>query len=294
MRVYKTAWDAMNTFYCKLDKKPKPWEQRKALYIAYMIKNRYEKATIQTYIAGIKYILRNILHVDVDDNAFRFTALVKAAHYKNNKVNLRMPIKINLLNRILEEIPKIPWFANQPHLIALYRAMFVSAYYSLLRIGEMTGKYAVQSKNVHLAKNKQKAQFRLWTSKTLKWGSWPDDIKIDGLHDCRRCYPQSKGKSNHEYCPVHILFEYNRLREQTKGTAPFFTYKTGIAASGHAFRSVLKTALKRIGLKQAVNRYNGHSFRSGRASDLRKLGFSLADIRYIGRWKSNSIFKYLK
>lgn len=286
----------MQNFYCRLDRKPKTWDQRMALFIAYMIKNRYEKPTIQTYISGIKYILRNILHVDVDDNAFRFTALVKAARYKNNKVKLRMPIKINLLNRILEEVERIPRFSNQPYLVALYRAMFASAYYGLLRVGEMTGKHAVLSKNVHIAKNKKKAQFRLWTSKTLKWGQWPDDIKIDGLHDCRSCYPSStQALSNSEkYCPVHILQQFNELREGSKGNVPFFVFKSGIKVSGHAFRQTLKTALKRIGLKDAVDRYNGHSFRSGRASDLKKMGFSLADIRYIGRWKSNCVFKYLK
>lgn len=294
MHVYMTAWRSMQDFYCRLDRKPKPWDQRMSLFIAYMIKKRFEKATIQTYISGIKYVLRNILHINVDDNAFRFTALIKSARYKNNKINLRMPIKINLLNRILDEVEKIPRFGNQPYLVALYRAMFASAYYGLLRVGEMTGSHAVTAKNVHIAKNKRKAQFRLWTSKTLKWGNWPDDIKIDGLHDCKRCYPNFTGKSSHRYCPVHILYDYNQLREPTKGTKRFFTFKQGLAVSGHAFRSILKTVLSRIGLGDAAARYNGHSFRSGRASDLRKLGFSIADVKYIGRWKSNCIFKYLK
>lgn len=119
MEVYLVAWRAINNFYCRLDNKPKPWEQRMSLFIAYMIKKRFEKATIQTYISGIKYVLRNILHIDVDDNAFRFTALIKAARYKNNKVRLRMPIKLNLLNRILDEIQNIPRLQNQPYLVAL-------------------------------------------------------------------------------------------------------------------------------------------------------------------------------
>lgn len=269
--------------------------QRVALFIAYMHKKRYEKDTIRVYISGIKYILRNILHVDVDDNSFKFTALVKAARYKNNKVALRMPIKLNLLNRILDEIEHLPkLLENQPYLVALYRAMYVSAYYGLLRIGEMTGKHAVQAKNMHIAKNKMKVQIRLWTSKTLKWGSWPDDIRIDGLHDCKLCYPALKGKSTERYCPVHILDTFNKIRERTVGTKHFFVYRSGISVSPHAFRNTLKAVLRKIGLAKIVDRYNGHSFRSGRASDLKKLGFSLADIRYIGRWKSNCVLKYLK
>lgn len=294
MEVYMAAWHAMNKFYCRLDRKPKPWDQRMSLFIAFMIKKRFEKATIQTYISGIKYILRNILHVDVDDNAFRFTALIKAARYKNNKVNIRMPIKLNLLNRILETIPKIKRLQNQPYLVALYRAMFAAAYYGLLRVGEMSGKHAVSAKNVHIARNKHKVQIRLWTSKTLKWGQWPHDIKIDGLHDCKWCYPEIKGKSSHRYCLVHILDAFNKVRDSTKGTTNFFIFKSGVAVSGQAFRRTLREALSLIGLKDVVTRYNGHSLRSGRASDLWKLGFSLADIRYIGCWKSNCVFKYLK
>lgn len=294
MAVYMVAWRAINEFYCRLDNKPKPWEQRMSLFIAYMMKKRYEKATIQTYISGIKYVLRNILHIDVSDNAFRFTALIKAARYKNNKVTLRMPIKLPLLNKILEEVDNVKRLQNQPYLIALYRAMFTAAYYGLLRVGKMTGKHAVTAKNMHIAKNKKKVQIRIWTSKTLKWGSWPQDIKIDGLHDCKLCYPQHRGRNSSKYCPVHILDAYNKLRGDTRGTHPFFTFKNGIPVNGHAFRKTLKDVLIQIGLKDIVTRYNGHSFRSGRASDLWRLGFSLSDIKYIGRWRSNSVFKYLK
>lgn len=294
LEVYMVAWRAINSFYCKLDNKPKPWEQRMSLFIAYMMKKRFEKATIQTYISGIKYVLRNILHVDVDDNAFRFTALIKAARYKNNKVSLRMPIKLGLLNTILEEVENVPRLQNQPYLVALYRAMFAAAYYGLLRVGEMTGKHAVLAKNMHIAKNKKKVQIRLWTAKNLKWGNWPQDIKIDGLHDCKLCYPNAKGQSSHRFCPVHILDTYNAMRERTAGDKRFFSFKSGIPVSGHAFRRTLKQVLSQIGLGDILTRYNRHSFRSGRASDLWKLGFSLSDIKYIGRWKSNSVFKYLK
>lgn len=265
-----------------------------SLFIAYMIKKRYEKATISTYISGIKYVLRNILHVDVDNNAFRFTALIKAARYKSNKVAITMPIKPGLMSRILQEIPKIPRFQNQPYFIKLYRAMFFAAYYGLLTVGEMTGKHAITAKNMHIARNKDKVQMRLWTSKMLKWGSWAHDIKIDGLHDCKLCNPEYGGKSSHKYCPVHIVADYNKARERTQGDKNLFIFQSGTAVSGHAFRRTVKDALTSMSLKDALNRYNGHSLRSGRACHLWKLGFSLAHICYMGRWRSNCVFNYLK
>lgn len=98
----------MCDFYHKLDEKHQPYEQRLALFIAYMIKKRYEKATIKTYISGIKYMLRNIIKVSVDDEQYHFSALIKSARYRNNKVFLRLPIKLNLLNRMLEVVSEIP------------------------------------------------------------------------------------------------------------------------------------------------------------------------------------------
>lgn len=88
--------------------------------------------------------------------------------------------------------------------------MFVAAYYGLLRVSKMTGKHAAKAGDVHIARNKKKVQIRLWTHKTLKWGNWPDDIKIDGLMDCHRCHGKvNPNKSSSQYCPVHILMEYN-------------------------------------------------------------------------------------
>lgn len=296
LKVYITAWRAMNDFYCRLDNKPKPYEQRLALFVAYMIKKRYEKQTIKTYISGIKYVLRNILHIQIDDAAFSFTALIKGARYKNSKPHLRLPIKLRLLNRILDEVEKVPRLGGQPYLVKLYRAMFASAYYGLLRVGEMTGKHAVKSRDVHMGRNKRKVQLRLWTSKTLQWGCWPDDIKIEGLSDCGGCFNaiKRKGMSSQNYCPVHIIREFNAIRETTKGDTPFFVYKSGITVSAHAFRAVLKTILCRIGLQKIVKSYNCQSFRAGRCSDLRRLGFSISDLKFFGRWKSNSVYRYLK
>lgn len=96
LKVYISAWHAMNNFYIKLDNKPKPYKQRVALFVAYMIKKRYDPQTIRTYISGIKYVLRNILHLEIKDVDFTFMALIKGARYKNNKQRLRLPIKLTV------------------------------------------------------------------------------------------------------------------------------------------------------------------------------------------------------
>lgn len=296
LQTYMVSWHALNDFWTQLDTKPETWEDQISLFTAYMIMKRFQPSTIRSYISGIKYIL-NLIDIKVDTNSFKFSALVKAARYKNKKLRLRLPIKLRLLNRILDEVKKIPRVRDQPYLIALYRAMFVSAYYGLMRVGEITNsKHVVKSRDAHVARNKTKVQFRLWTAKNLKRGQWPDDIKIDGLHDCRRCFPTmvksaGRSKNSESYCPVCIIKKYNALRERTQGCKQFFIFRSGIAVGAHNFRTVLKEALKRIGVDNSV--YNCHSFRHGRCCDLRRLGYSILDLKLVGRWRSNAVYNYM-
>lgn len=292
LRAYMVSWHALNEFWTQLDVKPETWEDRISLFVAYMIMKRFQPSTIRSYISGIKYIL-NLINIKVDTNSFKFSALVKAARYKNKKLHIRLPIKLRLLNRLLDEVPRLPKVRDQPYLIALYRAMFASAYYGLMRVGEITcSKHVVKSRDAHVARNKTKVQFRLWTAKNLKRGEWPNDIKIDGLHDCKKCFPHIiTGKSSEKYCPVCIIKKYNSMRERTQGNKQFFIFRTGIAVSAHNFRGVLKQALRHIGVNNSV--YNCHSFRHGRCCDLRRLGYSILDLKLVGRWRSNSVYNYL-
>lgn len=288
------SWHALNDFWTQLDKKPETWEDRIALFVAYMIMKRFQPATIKSYISGIKYIL-NLINIKVDTNCFKFAALVKAARYKNKKVQIRMPIKLRLLNRILDEVYKLPKLRDQPYLIALYRAMFAAAYYGLLRVSEITkSKHIIKSRDAHVARNKNRIQFRLWTSKNLKRGDWPQDVKIDGLHDCKTCNPSSKlgRKDATKHCPVCIIKKYKNMRERTPGEKQYFIFRTGIAVSATNFRSILKQILARIGVNHTI--YNCHSFRQGRCCDLRRLGYSILDLKVVGRWRSNSVYNYLK
>lgn len=295
LRAYMVSWHALNDFWTQLDIKPETWEDRMALFTAYMIMKRFQPATIKSYISGIKYIL-NLIDIKVEPSNFKFAALVKAARYKNKKIKMRLPIKLRLLNRILDETFKLPRLRDQPYLCALYRAMFVAAYYGLMRVGEITNsKHVLKSRDAHIARNKNKVQFRLWSAKNLKRGEWPADIKIEGLLDCKICHPEKKHnitKNSRKHCPVCILKTYNEMRERTMGDKQFFMFRSGIAVSANNFRSVLKEVLKRIGVDSSI--YNCHSFRQGRCCDLRRLGYSILDLKLVGRWRSNAVYNYLK
>ena len=54
---------------------------------------------------------------------------------------IMLPIHRDLLHVILAELAKWATERNQPYLESLYSALFVSGYYGLLRIGELTKVY---------------------------------------------------------------------------------------------------------------------------------------------------------
>lgn len=292
LATYMAAWHGFNDFYIELDNRDITWEHRLELYVAYLVIQKAQEATIRTYISGIKYVAR-LIGINIDDSKCRFHALVKAARIKNGKIKMRLPIKLKLLNRMLDEIPRLRKLRNQPYLVKLYRAIFVSAYYGLLRMSELTGsKHAIKSRDMHLAQDRPKIQMRVWTAKNKKRGSWPDDLKIEGLTDCKACFPNFSGRSSFRYCPIHIIRQFQAVRPHTHGHEQFFCLADGSPIRQVTVRNTISDVLDSIGIGRGS--HNGQSFRSGRACDLRKLNYSLRDIKFFGRWHSNSVFKYFK
>lgn len=293
LATYMVAWHGFNEFYIQLDDKDISWEHRLELYVAYLVIKKAQEATIRSYISGIKYVA-NLIGITIDSTKCRFHSLVKAARIKNGKIKIRLPIKLRLLNKMLDQIPKLKRMQNQPYLVKLFRAIFAAAYYGLLRMSEITGsKHSVKARDVHLAQDRPKIQLRIWSAKNKKRGSWPDDIKIEGLSDCRACFNTPTGrKSSFRYCPIHILRQYQAMRPETPGHFQFFCFRDGSPISQVKVRNMIQEVLESIGIPKGT--HNGQSFRSGRACDLKKLNFSIRDIKFFGRWHGNSIFKYFK
>lgn len=237
--------------------------------------------------------MANLIGIKIDDSKCRFHSLVKAARIKNGKIKMRLPIKLKLLNRMIEELPRIRKLRNQPYLIRMYQAIFAAAYYGLLRISEITGsKHSLKARDLHLGQDRPKVQLRIWTAKNKKRGSWPDDLKIDGLSDCKACHPGSNKRSSFRVCPVHLISRFSAVRPNTPEDCQFFCFADGSPIPQVLLRNTIKDVLDSIGIGR--NSHNGQSFRAGRACDLRKLNYSIRDIKFFGRWHGNSVFKYFK
>ena len=283
---YQSVWRQFNTFVIKLDKKPKSWEDRASLFGAYMVECcGVQSSTLKSYISAIKRILVNDGYLWCDKKVLLNT-LTKACKIKNDRVRVRLPIQLGLLEILLFEIQRK--FADQPYLECLYKTMFLIAYYGLLRISEITlGEHVLKAKDVEITYNKNKIQLILYSSKTLTKGQHPHKIKITESEE------KAVKTVTRNFCPFLASREYMAICGNVKVEEdPFFIYRGNQPVKQHNFRKVLKDLLKDISLDP--KNYGCHSFRYERSMDMLRLGYSLEEIKSAGRWKSGAVYRYLK
>ena len=170
---YLAIWRIFNKFIIKLDKRPDNWEDKTALFCAYLIDKGTQSQTVKSYISAIKAVLREDGYMWNQDRAL-LNSLTKACQLQNDRMRVRLPIQKGLLELVLFELKRI--LSGQYYLQILYRALFCLAYYGLMRIGELAdGEHSVKAKDVHIGTNKDKILLVLYTSKN----SWTGHISSE-------------------------------------------------------------------------------------------------------------------
>ena len=281
---YQSIWRSFNKFLIKLDRKPALWEDRTALYCAFLIDNGLQSATLKSYVSAIKKTLVNDGY-NWQDSRILLNSLAKSCRLINDKVHTRMPINGNLLEIILFEIERM--YSDQYYLEILYKTILLLGYYGLLRIGELTtGTHPIKAKNVHIAQNKPKLLLILYSSKTHGRESRPQEVKITGN--------SSYNAKSRNFCPFLISREYLAIRgNYIKENEPFFIFRDKAPVTPPHVRTVLRSALESLKLNPLL--YNCHSLRIGRASDLLiKYNWPISRVKLAGRWRSNIVFQYIR
>ena len=247
----------MNRFLINLDYRGNiSWEEKTALFGAYLVDKGIQSSTLKSYISAIKHMLKQDGYL-WDDNKALLCPLIKGCQLENDTVKVRLPIKRGLLEMLLFEINKF-YNSPQPYLEAMYQALFCLAYYGMMRVGELTsGDHTVKACDVHVGDNKDKIQIVLYISKTHGKESRPQRIKITAIAS------QSKGF----FCPVQTVLKYMKVRsDYINKKEQLFIFKDRSEVKPHQFRTMLRELLNNLGLDSSV--YNVHSFRSGRTCDL--------------------------
>ena len=96
---YIAIWCMFNKFLIRLDNRPNLWEDRAALYCAYLIKCGNKSSTIKSYVSAIKAILRDDDYI-WNENLLLINSLTRACRIVNDKVKCRLPIQFKLLELI--------------------------------------------------------------------------------------------------------------------------------------------------------------------------------------------------
>ena len=294
---YYTIWRLFNQFFIKLDVKPDTWEERMVLFIGYLADQNKKACTIRSYISAIKGVLING-NVEINEDRFILNAITQACKYKRDVATTRLPIHKHLLKTLLDDLSET--YATQPYLLKLYRALFITAYFGLFRVGElMLGTHPVKAKDVYIGTNKKQLIFILWSSKTHTPGQKPQIIKIKS-NEIQRNYksqdeqnPGLNSDSLADYCPFEIIDQFLAVRKPFKShDEQFFVFRDRTPVTAYHFNSILNKTLENCGIDSKL--YTATSFRSGRAGDLLEMGVSVEIIKKLGRWKSNAIYNYFK
>ena len=286
-QMYHCVWKLFNQFFLRLDTKPDTWEEHLVLFTGFLVETDLKSSTVRFYISAIRSMLMET-GTRLNENRYLLNLLTKACRLKNDHIMTRLPIHKGVLQLVLNGVHTIFCInTTQPYLDKMYSALFMAAYYGLLRIGEVTkSPHVILARNVHIGTNKDKILFLLESSKTHTKCDKPQMVKISSRknHD---------GKGSITICPFAALRNFIKCQRQSiSEEEPFFIFQDRSAVTAPQARKVLKNAL--IQARLDPNGYFFHCFCSGRAGDLLDLGVSVETIKNLGRWKSNVVFTYLR
>ena len=201
--TYHRIWKLFNEFFIKLDVKPESWEERLVLFTGFLVNKNLKASTVRTYISAIRGVLAES-RIKIKEDSYLISSLTKACKLRNDKAVIRLPISKTLLKLIIKGLNKV--FPTQPYLNTLYKAIFSTAYYGLLRIGEVSeSPHILLARNVHIGTNKNKLLLLLESSKTHNKGDKPQIVKING-------YPTGEATQSQIQCPFKLMQDYLACR----------------------------------------------------------------------------------
>ena len=206
---YYCVWKLFNDFFLKLDEKPSSWTDRLNLFVAYLALCKKKSTTIKSYASAIKAILFQS-GVRINGDREKINSIAQACKLNTDVCRVRLPIRKGLLTLILDETDKI--YANNHYNSVLYRTLFITAYFGLFRIGELTkSRHVVKAADVQVGLNKNKLSFTLRSSKKHCKGNKPQIDKIAA--DAVKPKQHTDNKQNWNYCPFHLIKNYLLIKK---------------------------------------------------------------------------------
>jgi hypothetical protein len=248
--------------------------QNVAMFVSYLNIKCVAPSTMVSYTCAIGYVHKMAGYYDPTTSTL-VQKLLRAAIMISPSIDVRLPITKILLLRLVQSVDSIE---HLPYLQALIRAMFVIAFFGLMRVEEITkdqlGQVAINLNQVKVCKHNV-----IITITKFKY-----NIKKQPFDLLLPCQDQD------QICPVHTLCTYLKLRGIQDG--PLFVFPDNKPITRNYFVGKLKSCLSFCGLD--TTKFKSHSFRIGAASYYASLGYSDTQIRIIGRWNSDAFKRYIR
>lgn len=249
-----------------------------ALFVAYLHHQGSAPKTISTYLSAISYAHKISGYSD-PTQSFIIHKLTAGAYRLRPVFDLRLPITVPILDQLIRSLQ----FTTANHFdCILYQSMFLFAFESFARIGEIT------TSEMNANSVIQYADISFHTVNGLS------EVEVRFRHFKHNLTKQthiiSFGKGYAKISAVKALAAYVELRGQSPG--PLFCSVLGKPVNRSAFDQQLHRSLGFCRLDSS--RYKGHSFRIGAATHKAQMGYTDAMIRSLGRWSSNAFRKYIR
>lgn len=246
---------------------------RLAQFIAYCFTNKLKGTTIQTQLAGLTFF-HKVMGLENPAESFLIRKLLAGVLKMTRSRDKRLPVSVDMLRRFM---CSLRFIVCSEYDLILFRSMILTAFFALLRVGEMTvtsfGAHNVISvyENNHL-----KGAFLI-----LHSYKHSDGITAK-LH--------LKKGSNRVIDPVRALYKYLKIRPRTSG--PLFINSLGLPISSKTFATIFALTVQYSGLDSRF--ITPHSLRIGGATLASQLNFTDIQVKNLGRWKSSAYHKYIR
>ena len=189
-----------SSFFLRLDVKPIDWTQKLVLFTGHLIDQGKKSTTVRCYLSAIKAVL-SLDNIRICDEDLKLNALIRACKLKNDQVYTRFPIRRDILEMMLKHLPKV--LDGDIYLITLFKALLLTTYIGMFRIGEVTSSpHVMKARDVQIATNKRKLMFILRSSKMHTVADRPQIVKIECESDSKLTTVETPIKGN---CPFQSL-----------------------------------------------------------------------------------------
>ena len=238
-------------------------------YYAAHLTHSLQPSSVRVYISAIKNLHHELGMQFPSGPTTLLSRVMKGLSRLPEVSRTRLPITVPLLRQLCHRLSITSLWPVQD--TVLLKAAFSVAFHGFFRCGELSSGLLLSDVEIH----SESLSIRLRSSKTDSKGT---TVVIGSSTDTA-------------ICPLELMNKYLEIRGLADG--PLFLFKNGTTLTKQLISHYLRLLLPLCGVS-SVDLYASHSFRIGAATSAAIAGVPEHVIRHMGRWKSDSVLRYIR